>query len=186
MEASTASDEHRCRTSIGLRTPERNRKRHSRCVEAGTHLEEQVWQTKVSNAWVKHLPSIFRNRDTRKVSVFPRGGLDAPGRAFRCMGMYHHQDKLPVGSSGVVLRRRREDVPDADGLVCGPHASGYVPSARSAGGATHVLQHSCTSSNGSGPYCAEVCCFSSKMLTGYAIGANLRSSHHCTIYSWIC
>ena len=74
--------------------------------------------------------------------VFPCVGLDAPGRALRCMGVRYElaglweiheplspllrnmypdqQDKLHVGPSGNVLRRRPEDVPDADGLVSGP------------------------------------------------------------------
>ena len=118
-------------------------KKRSRCVEARTLLEKQLWQRKVSNAWVNHLLEIARHRGTRNLNLlFPLAGLDAPGRALRCMGVRYElaglweiyeplillsrntypdqQDKLHVGSSGDVLRRRPEDVPAVDGLVCGP------------------------------------------------------------------
>ena len=79
---------HRCRTITRSRTPCLNRKKCSRRVEARTLLEEQIWQSKVSNAWVKHLPDIFRNRGTRNLKLlFPCAGLDAPGRALACMGV---------------------------------------------------------------------------------------------------
>ena len=125
-----------CRTSMRLRTS-------SRCVEARTLLEKQIWQSKASTAWLEQLPARFRNRDTRKLKMlFPCAGLDAPGRALRCMGVRYElaglweiheplflllrnmypdqQDKLHLGFSGDVLRRRPEAVPDAEGLVCGP------------------------------------------------------------------
>ena len=99
--------------------------------------------------------------------LFPCAGLDAPGRALRCMGvryelaglweiyeplfpllrdMYPDQhDDLHVGSSGDVLRRRPGDVPAADGLVCGPPCQWAHSIGQQCWWRNEMLQHCCTS-----------------------------------------
>ena len=137
--------------------------------------------------------------------LFPCAGLDAPGRALRCMGVRYElaglweiheplflllrnmypeqQDKLHLGFSGDVLRRRPEDVPDAEGLVCGPpckwvHRIAQERWWRNAHSAVlmHIIEWIRSLAR------RGLLFLSSNSLSGYAFGADLRRSHHCIIY----